>query len=196
MSFAFAHQNKTNKTGDSKKSTPPKHSSYPHVTNLHAKDSPNNILHLQRAIGNQAVQRLLRSKNNNVAEREFDFAKIGILQPKLKISQPGDAYEQEADKVGDKVKRMPDSSDSVMPIEATEHEGIARKCTACEMKGGEDEEDLKISRKALDVSDLEANDQVTNEINNARSSSGSPAPSEAALASGFDMVYLQRLDPA
>ncbi|MCK5633444.1 MAG: hypothetical protein KAI06_00050, partial [Anaerolineales bacterium] len=46
-----------------------------------------------RTIGNQAVQRLVKS---------------GTLQAKLKIGQPGDKYEQEADRVADKVMRMPE----------------------------------------------------------------------------------------
>jgi len=51
------------------------------------------ILFLQRTIGNQAVQRMLRS---------------GALQAKLRIGQPGDVYEQEADRVADEVMRMPE----------------------------------------------------------------------------------------
>ena len=51
------------------------------------------ILYLQRTIGNQAVQRLIIS---------------GTLQAKLKIGQPGDVYEQEADRVADAVMRMPE----------------------------------------------------------------------------------------
>ena len=50
------------------------------------------ILFLQRTIGNQAVQRLIKS---------------GALQAKLRINQPGDIYEQEADKVSEQVMRMP-----------------------------------------------------------------------------------------
>src|SRR5262245_6757812 len=50
------------------------------------------ILQLQQIIGNQAMQHLLRS---------------GAIQPKLAISQPGDIYEQEADRVADEVMRMP-----------------------------------------------------------------------------------------
>ena len=51
------------------------------------------ILFLQRTAGNQAVQRLIRS---------------GTLQAKLRIGQPGDRYEQEADRVADAVMRMPE----------------------------------------------------------------------------------------
>ena len=49
------------------------------------------ILFLQRTVGNQAVERLFKS---------------GVLQAKLKIGQPGDVYEQEADRVAEQVLRM------------------------------------------------------------------------------------------
>jgi len=55
--------------------------------------SVDRMLFLQRTVGNQAVQRLLRS---------------GALQAKLRIGQPGDVYEQEADRVADEVMRMPE----------------------------------------------------------------------------------------
>jgi len=51
------------------------------------------ILFLQRTIGNQAVQRMVRS---------------GALQAKLRIGQPGDVYEQEADRVAERVMSMPE----------------------------------------------------------------------------------------
>jgi hypothetical protein len=50
--------------------------------------SPHPILQLQQAVGNRAVGR--------------------FLQAKLLVSQPGDTYEQEADRVADEVLRMPD----------------------------------------------------------------------------------------
>ncbi len=49
------------------------------------------IFFLQRTIGNQAVQRLFDS---------------GVIQAKLKIGQPGDKYEQEADRVVGYEKKM------------------------------------------------------------------------------------------
>jgi hypothetical protein len=55
-----------------------------------------NILHLQRTIGNQAVQGLFKS---------------GVLQAKLKIGKPGDKYEQEADRVAEQAMRMPEMTD-------------------------------------------------------------------------------------
>lgn len=58
------------------------------------KNSPaDRIMFLQRTIGNQAVERMVRS---------------GALQAKLRIGQPGDKYEQEADRVADAVMRMPE----------------------------------------------------------------------------------------
>ena len=57
------------------------------------KSPADRILFLQRTIGNQAVQRLIRS---------------GTLQEKLRIGQPGDKYEQEADRVADAVMQMPE----------------------------------------------------------------------------------------
>ncbi|KAF5425538.1 MAG: hypothetical protein C5S41_01330 [Candidatus Methanomarinus sp.] len=54
---------------------------------LRSVDTPvDRILFLQRTAGNQAVSRLMKS---------------GALQAKLRIGQPGDMYEQEADRVAD-----------------------------------------------------------------------------------------------
>ena len=55
---------------------------------------PDKDLPLQKTIGNQAVQKLLQSS---------------AIQAKLKISQPNDKYEQEADRVADQVMRTPDN---------------------------------------------------------------------------------------
>ncbi len=49
------------------------------------------VMFLQRTIGNQGVERLIRS---------------GVLQAKLRIGQPRDKYEQEADRVADQVTQM------------------------------------------------------------------------------------------
>ena len=74
-----------------------KESSIPHISRTdvsQSQDSPaGRILFLQRTIGNQAVQRLIKS---------------GTLQAKHRIVQPGDIYEQEADRVADEVMRIPE----------------------------------------------------------------------------------------
>jgi hypothetical protein len=50
------------------------------------------ILFLQRAIGNQGVQKLFKS---------------GVIQAKLKTGEPNDIYEQEAYPAADGIMRMP-----------------------------------------------------------------------------------------
>ena len=53
------------------------------------------LLNQQRYLGNQVMQRLHRT---------------GVIQAKLKIGRPGDAYEREADRVADQVMRMGDTA--------------------------------------------------------------------------------------
>jgi len=63
---------------------------------LHSSESNpffDNVLFLQRTIGNKAVQRLYKSWE---------------VQAKLAVSQPRDFYEQEADRVAEMVMRMPE----------------------------------------------------------------------------------------
>jgi hypothetical protein len=83
----------------------------------------NSILHLQRTIGNQAVQRLLQANPEGLdagsattASTRFghDFSRIPVyskselrLQAKLAVNTPGDIYEQEADRVAELVTSMP-----------------------------------------------------------------------------------------
>jgi hypothetical protein len=55
-----------------------------------------------------------------------------------------------------------------------DEEQIDRKCAACEMENEEEEAKMEISRKPSAISNLEASDEITNEINEVRSSSGSP----------------------
>ena len=79
---------------------------------------------LQKAIGNREVQRLY---------------KAGILQTSLKIGQPNDGYEQEADRVAEQVMRMPE------PL-------VQKKCRCSSggqpcAKCAEEKEKLNIRRK-------------------------------------------------
>ncbi|MEH2236634.1 eCIS core domain-containing protein [Nostoc sp.] len=77
---------------------------------------------MQQAYGNQAV---LRMMNGGVLQRkcacgnaaglsgtcaECQSKPEGMLQTKLKISEPGDQYEQEADRIADQVMRTPISA--------------------------------------------------------------------------------------
>src|SRR5262245_2636857 len=77
----------------------------------------NSILHLQRAVGNQAVLQMLQSEAEKresdftlTASRHFGHSRVpmqppaaGPIQTKLAIDKPGDEYEQEADRVAEQV---------------------------------------------------------------------------------------------
>jgi Domain of unknown function (DUF4157) len=83
----------------------------------------NSILHLQRTIGNQAVQQLLGantvdvegdSTTTKIARFGHDFSRIPAYakvpvktQTKLTVNTPGDVYEQEADRIADQVMATP-----------------------------------------------------------------------------------------
>lgn len=65
-----------------------------------------------------------------------------VLQAKLPISQPGDPYELEADRIADRVMRMPDPMLSRAPT-LLRVKSIQRRCGSCEDKE-------KLQRKAGD----------------------------------------------
>jgi hypothetical protein len=170
LSSVLAYQNK-------RKDASKNHNSIPSydtlVTNLPT-GYPSSVAYLHHTIGNQAVQRLMHSNN----EGGFDFAKIAI-QPKLKISQPGDVYEEEADRVADQVMSV--CLDSVRPMTTTKEGGIDRKCAACEMNEEEDAEEQElniiIQKPSSTTTNLETTEETANEISNVLSSSGSPLDS-------------------
>lgn len=87
----------------------------------------------------------------------FDFAKIGI-HPKSRVSQPGDEFEQEADRVAEQVMRMSAPSRTT-PTVSNKEEVIHRKCGACEMKEKE-KQNLQITRRTSTSSKIEASDEV------------------------------------
>ena len=86
--------------------------------------SPDPILHLQRAIGNQASQRMLHTDAEELRARltgmpsprfGHDFSRIpvhppaaGAIRTKLAINQPGDEYEREADRISEPMIHMPE----------------------------------------------------------------------------------------
>jgi hypothetical protein len=89
MSKAAALSSKASVIKSEKSS--PQHSN--HDVSPTSRSPVDEILFLQRTVGNQAVQRLFKS---------------GVIQAKLKIGQPGDKYEQEADRVAEQIIRMPE----------------------------------------------------------------------------------------
>jgi hypothetical protein len=101
------------------------------------------LLELQRTIGNQAVLNMLRSGNVQIdpttqafVEPRFghDFSQIpihsmqaAVPQTKLKVNQPGDVYEQEANRVAEQVMRMTDSEGSMSDGEDEAKNSLMRK---------------------------------------------------------------------
>ncbi len=172
MPFALIYQGNKNKKRDIETFAPAKYSSYDHIKNFKARDFHNSA-YMPRASDYQALQRLEHSYNN--AARGVNFASIGI-QPKLKISQPADEYEQEAERVSEKVMRMPafDSTDINNQTISNREETINRKCSACKIKEREeDEKKMKISRRTSSSSIIEPTEEVTDEIEEILSGSGS-----------------------
>src|SRR5262245_33673244 len=57
-----------------------------------------------------------------------------FIQAKLTVSQPGDQYEQEADRVAEQVMRMPDPAAPavVQPVGSPQISRLQRKCSECE----------------------------------------------------------------
>jgi hypothetical protein len=104
------------------------------------------LLSLQRTHGNRFVQQLLRSQ---VA-----------IQPKLAVSQPGDEYEQEADRVADVVMSMPASS-----VTQTERNLGAEALQTMP----------SLSRSAEDVSEID--EDLENRLSQSRGE-GSPLPDD------------------
>lgn len=81
----------------------------------------NHFSGLQRSIGNQAALRLLSHPSPTV-------------QTKLQINEPGDQYEQEADRVAEQVMRMPEPGANARRELVSESAGtVQRKC--CEGSG-------------------------------------------------------------
>ncbi len=81
------------------KSEKPTHTSAPARTHAHSKDPPTAVTgsleSVQQFAGNLAIQQLLN---------------VGVIRPKLTISQPNDPDEKEADQVAERVMRMPDAA--------------------------------------------------------------------------------------
>jgi len=101
---------KSEKKAQVSSSTKPKENFYQSI------NSPvEEILHLQQTIGNQAVQRLSKS---------------GTIQAKLKIGKPNDKYEQEADRIADKVMCMPEpkGSSANSPSSSVQRESTCPEC--------------------------------------------------------------------
>ncbi len=95
------------------------------------------------------------------------------IQEKLAINEPGDVYEQEADRVAERAMR---TSSSLGGIISSFHDKkqIKHKCVVCEMKKEkeEDHKQLNIRRRLSTASSLEDSEEIADEIHNIRLSGG------------------------
>lgn len=154
------------------------------------------IMHLQRTIGNRAVQRLLQANNAEALELNSDITSLAPtfhsaepvlwcsdaptkVQPKLSVNAPGDRHEREADEVADRIMRMPD-----MPVRPqdevsvkTESPHIQRMCSSCE-----EEEQPQIQRRESNNEYPEVQPSLSAQIE--RGGGGNPLP--AATRSFFE----------
>jgi hypothetical protein len=111
------------------------------------------VLNLQHAIGNQAVLQLMRTEavhaasgarveETKLADRALSpLRPLAVVQPKLAINAPRDAYEQEADCVADQVMRRPQPEMSTAMLSGASPP-VQRNCDcggSCAKCRGEDE---------------------------------------------------------
>ena len=132
------------------------------------------MVFLQRTVGNQAVQRLMKSK---------------ALQAKLSIGQPGDKYEQEADRVADAVMRMPEPGvqRQVEPEEEEEEEILQTKLLVDQITPlvqrqveEEEEEEEMLQAKSREDAPSEVTDDLESQINAIKGGGRPLAESERA----------------
>ncbi len=122
------------------------------------------ILFLQRTIGNQAIGRLIKS---------------GALQAKLRIGQPHDIYEQEADRMAEQVMHMPESpvSKGTAISKLNAITPIRRKCPGCTKvsQSKKEEEEESLLKKEAHSSTPEVKTELESNINAIRGG-GMPLP--------------------
>ncbi|MFC1749826.1 DUF4157 domain-containing protein [Pseudomonadota bacterium] len=184
----FKQQNKSSQQGDSVTSS---------VTSSVSNSVPSRATSQQRT----DVASILRSEaqsvdssENRVAEREpllvpetagkeqpLIGSTLGVrLQAKLTVNKPGDAYEQEADRVAEQVMRMPESSFAPTPephlVQSSEgmqraqpelYQPLQRKCATCS------EEEELLQTKRSDSSTVEQG-TAPNSVHSVLASSGRP----------------------
>ena len=129
------------------------------------------ILFLQRSIGNQTVGRLIKS---------------GALQAKLRIGQPRDKHEQEADRVADEVMRMPEQEMQRQVEEEEEEEILQTKplvdqiTPVVQRQVEEEEEEEMLQAKSREDSTSEVTNDLESQINAIKGGGQPLAESERA----------------
>ncbi|MFZ2498180.1 eCIS core domain-containing protein [Methanosarcina sp.] len=107
------------------------------------------MLQIQRTAGNKAVQRLIKS---------------GALQAKLRVSQPNDIYEQEANRVVEQVMSMPDPQVQRQADEKCESEMGANACNSLHEVATSvqtDSSELGMQHKQKNATSVETDEKIT-----------------------------------
>jgi len=139
-----------------------------HGSTQHATSSvtAHRLLDLQRFVGSQAVQRLILSP---------------YIQTKLSVSIPGDPFEQEADRVADKVMRMPESMIvrrvplAVREDDDEKKEVMQRACADCEHEKDKEETISRLPEAGLNAEPADAGAATAGNIH-AMHGGGMPLP--------------------
>lgn len=92
----------------------------------------------------QPLARLHNTYGNQAVLRMLSQSAAPAVQAKLTINQPGDVFEQEADRVADHVMRMPAPAPAIQrKCGSCEEQKVQRKCAECE----EEEKKTGLQRK-------------------------------------------------
>jgi hypothetical protein len=122
----------------------------------------------------------------------FDFGGINIhapannlrVQAKLKINQPGDQYEKEADAMADKVMRMSDK-DVAQNACNTSGTSIQRKCAECE----KEDEEKKVQRKENSNSSPTVAASIVHDVINSSSGKSMDVATRSFMESRFNYDF-------
>jgi len=126
------------------------------TSSIRSSGSPASVIcGIQKAAGNVAVQRMLKG---------------GRIQAKLRIGEPDDIYEKEADHVAERIMQMPEPATVPEPRAGPASPPIAihRKCTRCQ----DNDDEKKIIRKTSGTT--HASSEVPSIVHEVLGSSGQP----------------------
>ncbi len=110
-----------------------------------------------------------------------------FFRAKLTANQPGDAYEQEADRVADQVMRMKESAAPFFSPALGGRQGTAmRQCTGCEQ-----EERKGVQRKGSDGSGGQAAPPIVNDVLSSSGGRSMDADTKGFMESRFGQDFSQ-----
>lgn len=131
------------------------------------------VLQLQKTAGNLAVQSLIKSR---------------VLQAKLRVGQPNDIYEQEADRVAEQVMRMPELHVVSNGTVSNGTSSVQRTCPRCEKEKlrrqsiiDEEEKEKLLQTKGISEQNAETKPDLESRINAIRGGGQPLAESERAF---------------